>query len=58
MIGERLKHHYPENEVWIISSAKESMKFIGLKPSLKLELYNGALECNFNKYELFKGKRS
>ncbi|MCK3685403.1 THUMP domain-containing protein [Maribellus sp. YY47] len=58
MIGERLKHHYPENEAWIISSAKESMKSIGLKPSAKLELYNGALECNFNKYELFSGKRS
>ncbi|MFV0591469.1 MAG: class I SAM-dependent RNA methyltransferase [Draconibacterium sp.] len=57
MIGERLKHRYPGNEAWIISSAKESMKFIGLKPTAKLALYNGSLECNFNKYELFSGKR-
>ncbi|MCE4562744.1 class I SAM-dependent RNA methyltransferase [Maribellus sp. CM-23] len=58
MIGERLKHHYCGNEAWIISSAKESMKYIGLKPTSKQELFNGALECNFNKYEIFEGKRS
>ena len=56
MIGERLKHHYVGNQAWILSSSLESMKFIGLKPALKLDLFNGALKCKFNKYPLFSGK--
>ena len=57
MIGERLKHQYTGSEAWIISSALESMKYIGLKPATKTNLLNGALKCTFNKYEIFKGKR-
>ena len=34
------------------------MKCIGLKPSKKYRLLNGELDCQFNKYELFAGKRT
>lgn len=57
MMGERFKHQYPGNSAWVLSSALESMNSIGLKPSLKMDLFNGALKCRFNKYELFTGKR-
>ncbi len=57
MIGERLKHRYSENRAWILSSSLENMKFIGLKPTQKLDLFNGALKCKFNEYLLFSGKR-
>ncbi|MBN2636677.1 MAG: RNA methyltransferase [Prolixibacteraceae bacterium] len=57
MIGERLKHQYTGNNAWILSSAIEYLKEIGLRPSQKLELFNGALKCKYNKYELFTGKR-
>ena len=56
MIGERLKHQYTGSEAWILSAAQESMKFVGLKPSIKLELMNGALKCKFNQYQIFEGK--
>lgn len=56
MIGERLKHHYTGNSAWILSSSFESMKYIGLKPSTKQELFNGSLKCKYNNYKLFKGK--
>jgi len=56
MIGSRLKHHFAGNSAWIISSATESMKFIGLKPSSKMDLFNGSIKCKFNNYKLFKGK--
>lgn len=56
MIGERLKHGYPGNTAWIISSAKENFNKIGLKHSYRTELYNGAIKCDFRKYELFEGK--
>lgn len=57
MIGERLKHQFAGNNAWILSSSFESMKFIGLKPAEKLELFNGALKCKYNQYKLFSGKR-
>ncbi|WP_321344301.1 class I SAM-dependent RNA methyltransferase [uncultured Draconibacterium sp.] len=56
MIGERLKHQYSGNSAWILSSSLESLKFVGLKPSQKIDLFNGALKCKFNNYRLFEGK--
>lgn len=57
MIGTALKHNFHGYTAWIISSNKESLKHIGLKPKEKHILYNGALECSFNKYELYQGSR-
>lgn len=56
MIGERLKHQFGGNEAWILSYREECFAQIGLKPSLKTPLFNGALECEFRKYQLFDGK--
>ncbi|MBN1820597.1 MAG: class I SAM-dependent RNA methyltransferase [Prolixibacteraceae bacterium] len=58
MIGERLKHQYPGNTAWILSSSKGLFNKIGLKYSEKHQLYNGALLCDFRKYDLFTGKRN
>lgn len=57
MIGQQLKFHYAGNTAWILTSSGEYLKNIGLKPSQKLTLYNGALECTFTSYPLFSGKR-
>jgi putative N6-adenine-specific DNA methylase len=57
MIGEKLKHHYTGNIVWIISSPLENFHKIGLKSSTRIRLLNGAIECSFQKFELFEGKR-
>ncbi len=56
-IGTALKHQFTGATAWIISSNAEAMKCIGLKPSKKYRLLNGELDCQFNKYELFQGKR-
>ena len=56
-IGTTLKHQFTGSTAWIISSNVEAMKCIGLKPSKKFHLLNGELDCQFNKYELFQGKR-
>lgn len=56
MIGERLKHEFQGNEAWVLSYREECFDQIGLKPSVKVPLYNGALECEFRKYEIFGGK--
>lgn len=57
-IGTALKHHFAGASAWIISSNDAAMKCIGLKPSKKIRLLNGELDCQFNKYELFDGKRA
>ena len=56
MIGERLKHAFVGNEAWVLSYREECFDQIGLRPSKKVPLFNGALECEFRKYEIFDGK--
>ena len=56
MIGERLKHEFAGNEAWVLSYREECFDQIGLKPSVKVPLYNGSLECELRKYTLFDGK--
>lgn len=55
-IGERLKHAFKGNDAWILSYRKECFDKIGLKPSVIIPFFNGALPCEFRKYELFDGK--
>jgi putative N6-adenine-specific DNA methylase len=57
MIGSSLKHNFPGFTAWIISSNKDALRKIGLKPKEKHTLFNGALECSFLKYELYQGSR-
>lgn len=56
MIGERLKHQFLSNDAWILSYREECFDQIGLKPSIKIPVYNGSLECEFRKYQIFDGK--
>ena len=56
MIGERLKHQFKGNDAWVLSYREECFDQIGLKPSIKIPLYNGSLECEFRKYQMFDGK--
>ncbi len=57
MIGERLKHNFSGYDAWILSYGKECFDSVGLRPSRKITLYNGALECKFQKYTMFDGKK-
>lgn len=56
-IGDRLKKNYPGYNAWIISSNAEAVKHIGLKPSPRIIVYNGQLECRFNRYSLYEGSK-
>ena len=57
MIGERLKHVFSGWTAWVLSYQKECFNKIGLKPSKKVPLVNGSLDCEFRKYDLFAGKK-
>ncbi len=56
-IGTALKHHWAGATAWIISSNETAMKCIGLRPSKRVRLLNGELDCQFNRYDLFAGSR-
>jgi putative N6-adenine-specific DNA methylase len=54
-IGDTLKNNYPGYKAGIITSDISAMKSIGLKPVLRTTVFNGALECKYMVYELFRG---
>jgi putative N6-adenine-specific DNA methylase len=57
MIGSTLKHNFPGTTAWMITSNRESLKKVGLKPAEKHTLFNGALECILLKYEMYSGTK-
>ena len=56
MIGEKLKHEFKGNEAWVLCCREELFEKIGLRPSMKIPVYNGSLECEFRLYRMFSGK--
>ncbi len=56
-IGDKLKKDFEGYNAWLISSNMEALKNVGLHTSKKITLYNGNLECKFNKYEMYKGTK-
>ncbi len=55
MIGDHLKQNFVGFEVWIVSANKAALKHVGLRPSKKYTVFNGGLECRFQKYEMYSG---
>ena len=56
-IGDTLKQSYPNTNAWFITTNLEALKFVGLKPSRKIKLFNGKLEARFVKYEMYAGSK-
>lgn len=55
-IGTVLKRSFAGNDAWILSYHEECFMKIGFRPSTRIILYNGSLECEFRKYQVFEGK--
>ena len=55
MMGDHFKDAYTNYDVWLISSNTEALKCVGLRPSSKNTLFNGALECKFQCYKMYRG---
>jgi putative N6-adenine-specific DNA methylase len=56
-IGDRFKQNWSGWNAWLISSNREALKCVGLRPSKRITLFNGALECSFQKFEMYEGSR-
>ncbi len=55
MIGSKLKHVFGGYHAWIIGYREEYFRKIGLAPSFKMPIFNGALECELREYIMFAG---
>ena len=56
-IGDTLKHGYPGTDAWLITSNLEALKFVGLRPSRKIKVFNAKLEARLVKYEMYAGSK-
>lgn len=56
-IGSTLKHGYPGTHAWFITSNLEGLKYVGLRPSRKIKLFNAKLEARLVKYEMYEGSK-
>lgn len=56
-IGDTLKTNYSNSNAWFITSSIEALKYVGLRPSRKIKLFNGKLESRLVKYEIYRGTK-
>ena len=56
-IGDTLKQQYPGTDAWFITSNLEALKFVGLRPSRKIKVFNSHLESRLVKYVMYEGSK-
>lgn len=56
-LGTWMKHQMTGYTCWVLSSNQEAFKVVGLKPSKKVKVFNGDLECSFRQYEIYSGSK-
>ncbi|SIT10008.1 putative N6-adenine-specific DNA methylase [Zobellia uliginosa] len=56
-IGDTLKQKYPGTEAWFITSNMEALKYVGLRPSRKIKVFNSHLESRLVKYVMYEGSK-
>lgn len=56
-IGDTLKQEFGGYSAWIFTSSSEGIKNIGLKPSKRIQLFNGKLESWLVRYDLYEGSK-
>ncbi|PKP26020.1 MAG: RNA methyltransferase [Bacteroidetes bacterium HGW-Bacteroidetes-2] len=56
-IGDTLKRGYSNSQAWFITANLEALKFVGLRPSRKIKVFNGKLEGRFVNYQMYSGSK-
>ncbi len=56
-IGNTLKKDYPNTDAWFITGNLDAIKYVGLRPSRKIKLFNGKIETRLLKYEMYEGSK-
>jgi putative N6-adenine-specific DNA methylase len=55
--GDVLKQKYAGYTAWLLGTDMEALKFIGLRPSRRIRVMNGPLECKFVRIDLYEGSK-
>jgi putative N6-adenine-specific DNA methylase len=55
-LGDALKRHYAGWTAYLFTGDTRLPKLIGLKPSRRTPLFNGAIECRLFRFELVTGR--
>lgn len=56
-IGDTLKRGYANSQAWFITANLEALKYVGLRPSKKIKVFNGKLEARFVNYHMYSGSK-
>ena len=56
-IGDVLKSNWAGHQAWVITSALDAAKFIGLRPTRKIALYNGPIEAKLLCFDIYEGSK-
>ncbi|UZO79509.1 THUMP domain-containing protein [Aquimarina sp. ERC-38] len=56
-IGDTLKNKYLNSNCWFITSNLEAIKYVGLRPSRKIKMFNAKLESRLLNYKIYAGSK-
>lgn len=56
-IGTTLKHQYPDTQAWVFTGLLDAVKYVGLRPSRKIKLFNGKIETRLLNYQMYAGSK-
>ncbi len=56
-MGDTMKQQCKGWTCWIFTGNMDAAKHIGLRPSRKLHLFNGPVECRFLKFDIYAGSK-
>lgn len=56
-MGDTFKQKYPNSNVWFITANLPALKYVGLKPSKKIQVMNAGLDALLVKYEVYAGTK-
>ncbi|MEZ4464923.1 MAG: THUMP domain-containing protein [bacterium] len=54
-LGDTFKQQFPGWTAWVFTSTEAPIRSIGLKPSRKIPLRNGPIDCRLCRYDLYAG---
>lgn len=56
-LGDAFKRHGAGATAWLLVGNPDLAKAVGLRPSRRIVLFNGAIECRLLRYDLYEGSR-
>ncbi|MFN8152874.1 MAG: THUMP domain-containing protein [Bacteroidia bacterium] len=56
-MGDKMKKDFKGWTCWIFTGNLEVAKFIGLRPSRKIQLFNGPIECRMLRFDIYEGSK-